>query len=131
MLCVYGSFICKILQVVSTLLVLVLVSVEVAEGRKARKMDYVEYSAMSCRAHSASIEEFGGVGDGTTLNTKAFLAAINHLSQFESEGGSQLIVPPGKWLTGSFNVTSHFTLYLQKDAVLLASQVFFISPYIG
>lgn len=109
-------------NVISTLLVLVLVSGEVAEGRKARKMDYVEYSAMSCRAHSASIEEFGGVGDGTTLNTKAFLAAINHLSQFESEGGSQLIVPPGKWLTGSFNVTSHFTLYLQKDAVLLASQ---------
>lgn len=78
---------------------------------------------MSCRAHSASLTDFGGVGDGTTLNTEAFRSAITHLSQFESDGGSQLFVPPGNWLTGSFNLTSHFTLFLDKDAVLLASQV--------
>ncbi|KAF9596734.1 hypothetical protein IFM89_012933 [Coptis chinensis] len=36
--------------------------------------------------------------------------------------GLNLIVPRGKWLLGSFNLTSHFTLYLQKDAVILASQ---------
>ncbi|CAI9101992.1 OLC1v1000174C4 [Oldenlandia corymbosa var. corymbosa] len=81
-----------------------------------------EYSAISCRKHSASIEDFGGVGDGKTLNTKAFQEAINNLSQYAYDGGSQLFVPAGKWLTGSFNLTSHFTLYLDKDAVLLASQ---------
>ncbi|KAG8375005.1 hypothetical protein BUALT_Bualt10G0054500 [Buddleja alternifolia] len=84
--------------------------------------DYFEYCAISCRAHTASLTDFGGVGDGTTSNTKAFQAAIDHLSQFESDGGSMLFVPPGKWLTGSFNITSHFTLFLHKDAVLLASQ---------
>lgn len=82
-----------------------------------------EYAAISCRAHSASLTDFGGVGDGITSNTKAFQAAIDHLSQFESQGGSQLFVPPGKWLTSSFNLTSRFTLYIHKDAVLLASQV--------
>ncbi|KAK3028751.1 hypothetical protein RJ639_037972 [Escallonia herrerae] len=92
------------------------------ESRKARILDSFEYSAISCRAHSASITDFGGVGDGLTLNTKAFHAAINQLSQYGSDGGAQLFVPAGKWLTGSFNLTSHFTLYLQKDAVLLASQ---------
>ncbi|XP_016648983.1 PREDICTED: probable polygalacturonase [Prunus mume] len=55
-------------------------------------------------------------------NTKAFKAAIDHLSQCASDGGAQLIVPPGKWLTGSFNLTSHFTLFLHKDAVILATQ---------
>ncbi|KAL3498894.1 hypothetical protein ACH5RR_041626, partial [Cinchona calisaya] len=61
--------------------------------------------------------------DGTTLNTKAFQEAINHLSKYESKGGSILYVPPGKWLTGSFNITSvHFTLFLHQDSVLLASQ---------
>lgn len=85
--------------------------------------EYFEYCAISCRAKSASLTDYGGVGDGTTSNTKAFQEAITHLSQYESEGGSQLVVPPGKWLTGSFNLTSHFTLYLHKDAVLLASQV--------
>lgn len=92
------------------------------ESRKAPISDSFEYSAISCRAHSASLEDFGGVGDGITSNTKAFKAAIDHLSQFQSDGGSQLFVPPGKWLTGSFNLTSHFTLFLHKDAVLLASQ---------
>lgn len=89
----------------------------------------VQYSAISCRKHTAFLTDFGGVGDGKTSNTKAFQSAINHLSQFQSQGGSQLIVPPGRYLTGSFNLTSHFTLYLHKEAVLLASQVHFLTFY--
>ncbi|KAF4383831.1 hypothetical protein F8388_023523 [Cannabis sativa] len=85
-------------------------------------MEGLEYSSINCRSHSASLTDFGGVGDGTTLNTVSFQAAINYLSQYSSDGGSLLFVPPGKWLTGSFNLTSHFTLFLDKDAVLLASQ---------
>ncbi|KAF4361691.1 probable polygalacturonase [Cannabis sativa] len=76
----------------------------------------------SSRKHSAVLTEFGGVGDGVTLNTKAFKAAVDHLSPLASDGGAQLIVPAGKWLTGSFNLTSHFTLFLHKDAVILGSQ---------
>ncbi|KAL8112521.1 hypothetical protein AgCh_020004 [Apium graveolens] len=87
------------------------------------KSQPTEYAAINCRAHSASLTDFGGVGDGITSNTKAFQAAIRNLSQFETQGGSQLFVPPGKWLTSSFNLTSHFTLYLHKDAIILASQV--------
>lgn len=114
------------LQVTEALVVLtllVLISTNGVESRKALVNDYFEYSAISCRTHSASLTDFGGVGDGTTSNTKAFQAAINQLSQYASDGGSQLFVPQGKWLTGSFNLTSNFTLYLHKDAVLLASQV--------
>lgn len=92
-------------------------------GKRRRIQESFEYSAISCRAHSASITDFGGVGDGKTLNTEAFRDAISQLSQYGSDGGAQLFVPPGQWLTGSFNLTSHFTLYLHKDAVLLASQV--------
>ncbi|MCO5547556.1 hypothetical protein L7F22_001006 [Adiantum nelumboides] len=76
------------------------------------------------RAHVASITEFGGVGDGVTLNTHAFHAAVFRLASLHAlqGGGTQLSIPPGRWLTGSFNLTSHFTLFLQKGAVLLASQ---------
>ncbi|XP_057967052.1 probable polygalacturonase [Malania oleifera] len=112
----------QVVEAISVLAVLVLLSSGGVKCRKARNLDSFEYSAISCRAHSASLTDFGGVGDGMTSNTKAFQAAISHLSQFSSEGGSQLFVPPGKWLTGSFNLTSHFTLFLHKDAVLLASQ---------
>lgn len=105
------------------LALLLLLSTNGIESRKVTLVESFEYSAMNCRGHSASLTDFGGVGDGITSNTKAFQAAISHLSQFSSDGGSLLFVPPGKWLTGSFNVTSHFTLFLHKDAVLLGSQV--------
>jgi polygalacturonase len=75
------------------------------------------------RRHHASIVDFGGIGDGVTLNTLAFQRAVANLSSFSKNGGVQLNVPPGKWLTGSFNLTSHFTLFLHKDAVILGSQV--------
>ncbi|XP_021671779.2 probable polygalacturonase [Hevea brasiliensis] len=91
-------------------------------GVDSRISTELEYLAISCRAHEASLVDFGGVCDGETSNTKVFQAAIDHLSQFSSDGGSQLYVPPGRWLTGSFNLTSHFTLFLDKDAVLVASQ---------
>ncbi|KAM7531332.1 hypothetical protein LguiB_034742 [Lonicera macranthoides] len=110
-------------KLILALALVALLSPKIVNGRKVHhKLDYFEYVAINCRAHSASVTDFGGVGDGTTSNTRAFQAAIDHLSQYESTGGSQLFVPPGKWLTGSFNLTSHFTLFLHKDAVLLASQ---------
>uniref|UniRef100_A0A7N0UHG4 Polygalacturonase n=1 Tax=Kalanchoe fedtschenkoi TaxID=63787 RepID=A0A7N0UHG4_KALFE len=74
------------------------------------------------RPHSVSIVEFGAVGDGKTLNTLAFQNAIFYLKSFADKGGAQLYVPAGKWLTGSFNLTSHLTLFLEKDAVILGSQ---------
>ncbi|KAL9241712.1 hypothetical protein vseg_015790 [Gypsophila vaccaria] len=69
-----------------------------------------------------SITEFGGVGDGETLNTAAFRNAVAFLKRFEEIGGSQLIVPKGRWVTGSFNLTSNFTLFLDFGAVILGSQ---------
>ncbi|CAN1806767.1 Probable polygalacturonase [Linum perenne] len=74
------------------------------------------------RPHSVSILEFGAVGDGKSLNTLAFQNAIFYLKSFADKGGAQLYVPTGKWLTGSFNLTSHLTLFLSKNAVILGSQ---------
>ncbi|KAK4788393.1 hypothetical protein SAY86_019712 [Trapa natans] len=89
----------------------------------ATSTDLVPYDAISCRAHTASVVDFGAVGDGYTSNTKAFQDAVDQLSQLASDGGAQLYVPAGKWLTGSFSLTSHFTLYLHKDAILLANSL--------
>ncbi|XP_050891646.1 probable polygalacturonase isoform X1 [Lathyrus oleraceus] len=108
--------------------VLCVISVAVILGSLAEsriqnsKLASFDYPAINCRKHSAVLTDFGAVGDGKTSNTKAFNSAISKLSQYSNDGGAQLIVPPGKWLTGSFNLTSHFTLFLQKDAVILASQ---------
>uniref|UniRef100_A0A0C9S615 TSA: Wollemia nobilis Ref_Wollemi_Transcript_12193_2100 transcribed RNA sequence n=1 Tax=Wollemia nobilis TaxID=56998 RepID=A0A0C9S615_9CONI len=76
------------------------------------------------RPYIISIRRFGAVGDGKTLNTKAFQAAVSAIRQANQKrtGGVLLYVPTGTWLTGSFNLTSHMTLYLAKNAVLKASQ---------
>ncbi|XP_072997833.1 probable polygalacturonase [Typha latifolia] len=74
------------------------------------------------RPHSVTITEFGAVGDGVTSNTVAFQNAIFYLRSFTDKGGAQLYVPKGRWLTGSFNLTSHLTLFLERDAVIIGSQ---------
>ncbi|KAL2535268.1 Pectin lyase-like superfamily protein [Forsythia ovata] len=74
------------------------------------------------RPHSVSVSEFGAIGDGKTLNTLAFQNAIFYLKSFADKGGAQLYVPEGKWLIGSINLTSHLTLFLEKDASILGSQ---------
>ncbi|KAK9162528.1 hypothetical protein Syun_003430 [Stephania yunnanensis] len=74
------------------------------------------------RAVTASIRDFGGIGDGRTSNTEAFRRALRDLERFGDKGGSRLNVPEGRWLTGSFNLTSNFTLFLERGAVILGSQ---------
>ncbi|CAN6363620.1 unnamed protein product [Urochloa humidicola] len=74
------------------------------------------------RPHSVTITEFGAVGDGKTLNTVAFQNAVFYVRSFADKGGAQLYVPKGHWLTGSFNLTSHLTLYLEKGAIIIGSK---------
>lgn len=73
------------------------------------------------RPHSVTVTEFGAVGDGVTLNTKAFENALFYLNSFADKGGAQLFVPAGRWLTGSIVLTSHLTLSLDNDAVIIGS----------
>ncbi len=71
-----------------------------------------------------NLTDFGGVGDGVTINTEAFERAISAISKLGKRGGAQLNVPPGRWLTAPFNLTSHMTLFLAENAVILGIQVF-------
>lgn len=75
------------------------------------------------RVFKKSILEYGGVGDGVTSNTAAFMAAMVEMRRYEGRGGAQLNVPQGKWVTGSFNLTSNFTLFLEHGAVIMGSEV--------
>ncbi|XP_023926457.1 probable polygalacturonase [Quercus suber] len=107
-------------NVLSAIVILGILSLRVAECSLHAKTSV--YQAINCRKHTAFLTDFGAVGDGKTLNTKVFNSAIRNLSRYASDGGAQLIVPPGKWLTGSFNLTSHFTLFLESGAVILGTQ---------
>lgn len=62
------------------------------------------------------ITEFGGVGDGVTLNTEAFEKAIVTLAE---QGGGRLVVPFGVWFTGPITLRSNINLHLEKGAIIL------------
>ncbi|KAG0478124.1 hypothetical protein HPP92_012843 [Vanilla planifolia] len=66
-----------------------------------------------------NLTDFGGVGDGVTVNTEAFKRAVAAISKFKNRGGAQLNLLPGRWLTGPFNLTSHMTVFLDQHAVIL------------
>ncbi|XP_077230851.1 putative polygalacturonase [Tasmannia lanceolata] len=69
-----------------------------------------------------NLTDFGGVGDGVTLNTEAFERAVAAIAKLRKKGGGQLNVQAGFWLTAPFNLTSHMTLFLAEDAVILGIQ---------
>lgn len=70
-----------------------------------------------------NLSDFGAVGDGKTLNSAAFEEAIAVIRTVAKEGGGQLNVGSGRWLTAPFNLTSHMTLFLAHDAVILGTEV--------
>lgn len=105
------------------LLLILLLSEEAIEHTEAQFEGECNSSTpLLPRPHSASVLDFGAVGDGKTLNTLAFQNAIFYLKSFTDKGGAQLYVPAGKWLTGTIDLTSHLTLFLEKDAIILGSE---------
>ena len=65
-----------------------------------------------------SVLSFGAKGDCYTINTNAIQAGIDSLATL---GGGRLIVPEGKFISGSIVLKSGVDLHLLKNAVLLGS----------
>ncbi|XP_058086673.1 probable polygalacturonase [Magnolia sinica] len=117
-------------QVALLLLLALSDGVKGIEGESDVQCKYGRDLTLLLRPHSVSILEFGAEGDGKTLNTLAFQNAIFYLRSFADKGGAQLYVPAGRWLTGSFNLISHLTLFLEKDAVILGTQDLSLWPVV-
>lgn len=66
----------------------------------------------------ANIVDFGAVGDGVSVNTASIQQAIDacHLA-----GGGRVIVPPGRFVTGTIYLKDHVTLHVAGGATLLGS----------
>ena len=75
-----------------------------------------------------SITDFGGVGDGVTLNTEAFAKAMDALSQ---KGGGTLDVPFGVWFTGPIVFKSNINLHLEEGALILFTPDFDAYPLVS
>lgn len=79
---------------------------------------FVVFLKSSAFAEEYNILKFGSLGDGKTLNTESIQAAIDKAA---NSGGGKVIIPEGKFLTGSIILKSNVELHLLKNAVLLGS----------
>ena len=80
------------------------------------------------KKNTVTITDFGGVGDGVTLNTNAFKKSVDALS---AKGGGRLVVPAGVWFTGPIELKSNINLYLEKGALILFSPDFNLYPIVS
>ena len=69
-------------------------------------------------AADQDVRKHGAMGDGITLDSAAFQAAIDAA---RAGGGGVVRVPPGKYLVAHVELKSNVTLHLDKGATLLGS----------
>jgi polygalacturonase len=67
---------------------------------------------------SYNIKSFGAIGDGITLNTVAIQSAIDAA---HANGGGIVLIPKGRFVSGSIVMKSGVRLHLEKRAILLGS----------
>jgi len=85
----------------------------VARGVVSRTLPEVKGPEIPTR--SVTIVDFGALGDGHTLNTTAFNAAIESVA---TNGGGRVLVPPGVWRTGPIVLRSRINLHLEPGALV-------------
>jgi polygalacturonase len=67
-----------------------------------------------------NVTNHGAVGDGKTMNTIAIQKTIDTAA---AAGGGIVLVPVGKFVTGPLTLASSINLHLDKNAVILISDV--------
>ena len=67
---------------------------------------------------SVSVRDFGAVGDGKTPATAAIQKSMDTVA---SKGGGEVLIPAGRFVSGSLVMKSHTTLHLEAGATLLGS----------
>ena len=65
-----------------------------------------------------NVKEYGAAGDGRTLDTVAIGKAIHAAN---AAGGGTVLFPPGKYLSGTFELLSNVTLNLDPGSIIQGS----------
>jgi polygalacturonase len=62
--------------------------------------------------------DHGAKGDGVTLDTAAVHQAVEACAK---AGGGQVLIPPGRYVSGTIHMRSHVTLFLAAGATLIGT----------
>jgi len=68
-------------------------------------------------ADALDVRDFGAKGDGATKDTKAIQAAIDKASAM----GGTVVIPPGRYVSGTLHLRSNLTFRIEQGATLLLS----------
>lgn len=93
----------------------------VYDGDYYRALPFREYIQQDTipEGNIFDIREYGAIPDGKTLSTQAFLAASEAA---RDAGGGTILVTGGHYCIGTVSLYSHCTLFIDKDAALVASK---------
>lgn len=75
-------------------------------------------TCLNCWSKDYNILNYGAVGNGSTLNTLAIQSAIDACS---NSGGGRVIIPSGKYLSGTIVLKSNVEIYFEHSSTLLGS----------
>src|ERR1700744_5525487 len=67
-----------------------------------------------------NVKDYGAVGDGVNLDSKAITKAIDAAA---AAGGGTVYIPAGNYLSGSIHLKSNVSLYLDQGATIIAAEV--------
>lgn len=72
----------------------------------------------AAKSNTFLITDYGAVGDGDTLNTIAIQKAIDACV---ASGGGKVVIPSGRFLSGTILLKSNVEIHFEHNSVLLAS----------
>ena len=71
-------------------------------------------------ANIFNVKQYGSVGDGKHLDSKAINKAIDAAA---SKGGGTVFIPAGNYLSGSIRLKSNISLFIDQGATIIAAEV--------
>ncbi|MDE6194030.1 MAG: right-handed parallel beta-helix repeat-containing protein [Muribaculaceae bacterium] len=86
--------------------------------RQLAVVAFISSAVLSYAGGVFNVSDFGAKGDGKTLDSPAINAAIEAAV---AEGGGQVFLPAGTFLSGSIRLKSNIELHLSPGCVLLAA----------
>jgi hypothetical protein len=73
---------------------------------------------MNSPTNICNVRDFGAKGDGKKLDTTAINEAIDFCS---TQGGGKVLLPPGRYLSGTIHLRSHVAFFLEAGAMLIGA----------
>jgi hypothetical protein len=85
--------------------------------RAALRVEVLVALCVPCMAAALDVRDFGAKGDGAAKDTKAIQTAVDKAS----EAGGTVVIPPGRYVSGTIHLRSNLTLRIEQGATLVFS----------